>query len=120
LSFLVDTNVLSELRKAKRTNANVRVIGELRRGIANVARRDPAAATALDGWLRTVISHYADRILDVTVEVAQVCGTFNVPDPLPVVDSLLAATAHVHGLTVVTRNVVDIARTGVPVLDPFA
>jgi predicted nucleic acid-binding protein len=67
-----------------------------------------------------VISHYADRILDVTVEVAQVWGTFNVPDPLPVVDSLLAATAQVHGLTVVTRNVGDIARTGVPVLDPFA
>ena len=136
MSFLVDTNVLSELRKAERANANVRawfdgvgeddlylsvlVIGELRRRIAGVAQRDPAAATALDGWLRAVISHYAERILDVTVDVAQASGTFNVPDPLPVVDSLLAATAHVHGLTVVTRNVVDIARTGVPVLDPFA
>lgn len=67
-----------------------------------------------------VVADHGDRVLPVTPEIADVWGRFNVPDTLPVVDSLLAATAHVHGLTVVTRNVRDIARTGVPVLNPFA
>ena len=136
MSFLLDTNVVSELRKGERADANVRawfsavddsdlylsvlVVGELRRGIDNVARRDSKSAIALEAWLRSIISAYSERILDVSIEVAQVWGRFNVPDPLPVVDSLLAATAHVHGLTVVTRNSADVGRTGVPVLDPFA
>ncbi len=136
MSFLLDTNVLSELRKGERADANVRawfdavddddlylsvlVIGELRRGIDNVARRDSKSAVALDAWLRSIVGAYSERILDVSTEIAQVWGKFNVPDPLPVVDSLLAATAHVHGLTVVTRNTADVGRTGVPVLDPFA
>lgn len=135
MSFLVDTNVVSELRKGRRADANVRawfrdvdpdalflsvlVVGEIRRGIESRRRRDRAAATALDRWLASLTSSYGDRILPVTVEIAAVWGLFNASASLPVIDSLLAATAHVHGLTVVTRNTGDIARTGVPVVDPF-
>lgn len=136
MSYLVDTNVISELRKGARANENVRAwidgveeeelflsvltVGELRRGVERVRRRDRAGATSLERWIRRVVRDHEPRILPVTVEVADVWGRLNVPDPLPVIDSLLAATALVHDLTVVTRNVADIARTGVPVLDPFA
>lgn len=96
------------------------VVGELRRGVESIRRRDSAAAASLDRWLETLVAAYADRILAVTSDVAAVWGRFDVPDPLPVVDSLIAATAHVHDLVVVTRNTSDIARTGVPFIDPFA
>jgi predicted nucleic acid-binding protein len=131
---LLDTNVVSELRKGRRADKHVQawfrgvdddalflsvlVVGELRRGVENIRRRDRAAATALDRWLDTLMTAYADRILEVTTEIAAVWGRFNVPDPLPVIDSLIAAT-HVHDLTVVTRNTVDIDRTGVPTMNPF-
>ena len=134
--ILLDTNVVSELRKGDRADTNVRawlsstdsealflsvlVVGELRRGIELVRRRDSASATALDRWLTTVVRDYDDRILEVTADVAEAWAHMNVPDPLPVIDSLLAATAHVHGLTVATRNTKDIARTGVPVINPFS
>ncbi|MCR9159486.1 MAG: type II toxin-antitoxin system VapC family toxin [Nannocystaceae bacterium] len=133
--ILLDTNVLSELRKGARADSNVRswfenvpaaaihlsvlVVGEINRGIELIRRRDPTAATALDGWLATIERDHRDRILDVTLEVVETWARFNVPDPLPVIDSLLAATAHVHALTLATRNVKDIARTGVPVVNPF-
>ncbi|MGF1661558.1 MAG: type II toxin-antitoxin system VapC family toxin [Kineosporiaceae bacterium] len=135
MSFLLDTNVISELRKGTRADPGVRawfddvadddlflsvlVIGELTKGVAQVRRRDPAGANALDRWLRQVRLEYADRILPVTADVAETWGGLNVPDPLPVVDSLIAATARVHGLAVVTRNTVDLSRTGVPVVNPF-
>jgi hypothetical protein len=135
LTYLLDTNVVSELRKGQRANPTVRswfaavdasdlylsalVVGELRRGVENLRRRDPAAGTALDGWLRLLVTEYSERILDVTAEVADAWGRFNVPAVLPVIDSLIAATAHVNGLTVVTRNTADFGRTGVAVLDPF-
>ena len=134
--ILLDTNVVSELRKGDRADTNVRawlsstdsealflsvlVVGELRRGIELVRRRDSASATALDRWLTTVVRDYDDRILEVTADVAEAWAHMNLPDPLPVIDSLLAATAHVHGLTVATRNTKDIARTGVPVINPFS
>ncbi len=134
--ILLDTNVVSELRKGDRADTNVRawlsstdsdalflsvlVVGELRRGIELVRRRDSASATALDRWLTSVVRDYDDRILEVTADVAEAWAHMNVPDPLPVIDSLLAATAHVHGLTVATRNTKDIARTGVPVINPFS
>ena len=70
-------------------------------------------------WLARLERDYADRILPITAEVAEEWGRFNVPDPVPVIDGLLAATARVHGLTLVTRNVGDLARTGVPLLNPF-
>lgn len=98
---------------------SVLVIGEIRRGIESVRRRDETGANALDFWLRQVITQHEARILPITIEVAEVWGPSNVPDPLPVIDSLLAATARVHGLTLVTRNTKDLIRTGIPVLNPF-
>ena len=136
VSFLIDTNVLSELRKGERADGGVRtwfaaapdeglflsvlVVGELRKGVERIRRRDDQSAGVLDHWIRQVVTDYADRILPVTTDIAETWGRFNVPDPLPVLDSLLAATARVHGLTVATRNTADIGRTGVPVVNPFA
>lgn len=73
----------------------------------------------MERWLRRLVRAHDDRILPVDLAVAQEWGRLNVPDPLPVVDGLLAATAKVHGLTLATRNVKDIVRTGVPVVNPF-
>lgn len=136
MSYLIDTNVISELRKGARADANVRawfdgveserlyisvlVIGEIHRGIESIRRRDRASAVALDKWLARLIGEHVDRILDVTLEVVAAWARLDVPDPLPTVDGLLAATAQVHALTLVTRNVRDVERTGVPVVDPFA
>jgi predicted nucleic acid-binding protein len=135
VKFLVDTNIIAELRKGARTNARVRAwfaeldsdaivlsvltIGEIRRGIDNVRRRDAPAARALERWLQRLIADYQDRILPVDVAVAEEWGRLNVPDPIPVIDGLLAATARIHGLTLATRNTKDAARTGVQVVNPF-
>jgi hypothetical protein len=135
VSFLVDTNVLSELRKGRRANRGVRawfaavddgdlftsvlVIGEIRRGIASIRRRDREGAAALEQWLSRLTELFSDRILPIDVAVADRWGALNVPDPLPTVDGLLAATALMHGLTLVTRNTRDVARTGVTLIDPF-
>lgn len=83
-------------------------------------RRDRRAARALERWLRRLMVEHGDRILPIDLAVAEEWGRLNVPDPLPVIDGLLAATARVHGLTLATRNVKDVARTGAPLLDPFA
>lgn len=135
MKFLLDTNVIAELRKGARANVHVRswfetldpdaivlsvlTIGEIRRGIENVRRRDSATAKALERWLRRLIAEHRDRILPVDLAVTEEWGRLNVPDPLPVVDALLSATAKVHGLTLVTRNVKDVARTGVEFVNPF-
>lgn len=136
MSYLLDTNVISELRKGERADANVRAwfteladeeiylsvltIGEIRRGIENVRRRDPDSATALDSWLARLSEAHRDRILPLEWAVAEEWGRMNVPDPLPVVDSLLAATAKVAGLTFATRNIVDVECSGVDLVDPFS
>ena len=135
MSYLIDTNVLSELRKGARADAGVRdwfadaddadlftsvlVLGELRRGLESIRRRDAPAALALEQWLLRLAETFGDRVLPVTAPVADVWGRLNVPDPLPGVDGLLAATALVHDLTLVTRNLRDVERTGVRCLDPF-
>lgn len=135
MAFLLDTNVLSELRKGERANAGVQawfadtddtslftsvlVLGEVRRGVERIARRDPATATVLDAWLLRLHRSFSRRILPVDADVADLWGRLNVPDPLPAVDGLLAATALVHGMVLVTRNTRDVAPTGVVVLDPF-
>jgi predicted nucleic acid-binding protein len=85
-----------------------------------VRRRDPAQAAVFEAWLATLRQHYADRLLPVTAQIAEEWGRLNVPDPIPTVDGLLAATARVGGLVLVTRNTADLARTGVQLLDPFA
>lgn len=136
MSWLVDTNVLSELRKGDRADAGVRswfeaarpeelytsvlVLGEVRRGIESIRRRDAASARALEHWLARLTGGFADRILPVDARVADRWGMLNVPDPVPTVDGLLAATALVHDLVLVTRNVRDVASTGARVLDPTA
>ena len=134
MSFLLDTNVASEIRK-KQPHPRVRswfasvptselflsvlVIGEIRQGVERLARRDPAQAEVFARWLKQLVTVYEDRIVPVTTEVAETWGRLNVPDPLPVVDGLLAATALVRGWTLVTRNTADVATTGVHLLDPF-
>jgi predicted nucleic acid-binding protein len=133
--LLLDTNVVSELRKGARANANVRawfsgvddaalflsvlVIGEIRRGVETVRKRDPAAARALDRWLARVEREYASRLLAVDRDVASEWGRLDAAFGLPAVDGLLVATARVHELALVTRNTKDVLRTGVALIDPF-
>jgi predicted nucleic acid-binding protein len=92
--------------------------GEIRRGVENLRRKDPVQAQVLDAWLGHVVSFHG-RILPVTQEIAETWGRLSVPDRLPVADGLLAATAIVHNLILVTRNTRDVARTGVTLLNPF-
>lgn len=134
MAYLLDTNVVSELRKprphpavaawhARHTGAEAYisslVVGEIRQGIERIRPRDPQRAEALERWLTGLLSAYRSRILPVTVEIAQEWGRMNAAVRPPVVDGLMAATAKVHRLTLVTRNVADVARTGVPVVNPF-
>jgi len=134
VSFLLDTNIVSEARKpagdphvkawiASVNSADlylsVLVLGEIRQGVERLRRRDTAQAGVFERWLAALRRDYADRVLPVTAEIAEEWGRLNVPDPLPAVDGLLAATAKVVGLTLVTRNTGGIARTGVAVLNPF-
>lgn len=135
MSYLLDTNVISELRKGDRADPNVTAwfadvadeeiylsvltLGEIRRGIESVRRRDPDSATSLDSWLSRLSEAHRDRILPVDRAIGEEWGRMSVPDPLPVVDGLLAATAKVLGLTLVTRNVADVEGTGAELLDPF-
>jgi predicted nucleic acid-binding protein len=135
MGFLIDTNVLSELRKKERANPGVQhwfagvageslylsvlVVGEVRNGIERLRRRDPAAADNLERWLTKVQTDMAGKILPVTTNIADRWGRLNAPDPLPVIDSLLAATALEHDLILVTRNVDDVKRTDVKLLNPF-
>lgn len=133
--FLLDTNIVSELRKGSRANRqvgswfaeiddselflSVLVIGELRQGVERARQRDAARAEHIDRWLQKLVDDYASRLLPVDARVAELWGRLNVPDPISTVDGLLAATAIVHDLTLVTRNVKDVARTGARLLNPF-
>ena len=134
MSYLLDTNIVSEARRPKgsaRVRAwlasvpsdalyvSVLVIGEIRRGIERLRRRDPQQAALIEAWLQTLQREYADRIVPITAEIAEEWGRLNVPNPVPVVDGLMAATARVRGMTLVTRNTADLAQTGVRLLNPF-
>lgn len=136
MTFLLDTNVLSEVRKRDRADLGVQhwfqataedalflsvlVLGEIRQGIEQKRRRDPQAAHHLEVWLEGLETTFGDRLLSVDAAVADAWGRLNALRPLPVADGLLAATALVHGLTLVTRNTNDFARTSVSLLNPFA
>jgi toxin FitB len=134
MSFLLDTNVVSELRRrtpspnvlqwfetvaAHEIHISVLTIGEIRQGIELLRRKDPIAAASIEGWLLGLVTTYRDRIVDVDASIAETWGRLNVPDPVPTIDGLLAATALVNGWTLVTRNVGDVERTGVRILNPF-
>jgi|SRR5436190_7830253 len=136
--YLLDTNVISELRKAKSGKANKNVIAwakdispsslfvsvisilELETGILLVERRDPTQGAVLRSWLNAhVLPVFSERILYLDVAVAQRCARLHVPDPRSDRDAIIAATALVHGMTVVTRNVTDFNQTGVEILNPW-
>ena len=135
MGFLIDTNVLSELRKGSKMDKNVRewfdtipsddiylstlVVGEIRHGIELLRRRDPKAAARLETWLVEVQRDSGNRILPITNEVSEQWGCFGVPDPVSVIDGLMAATAMIHGHILVTRNVRDVEPTGVNFINPF-
>jgi predicted nucleic acid-binding protein len=135
LSFLIDTNVISELRKGARCDRHVAawyasvdpgglylsvlVTGEIRRGIERAQRRDPVRAAAFERWLADLGAAFADRILPIDRAVADEWGRLSAVRTVPPVEGMLAATAKVHSLTVVTRNIADIAGLGATVLNPF-
>lgn len=136
--YVLDTNVVSELRKAKAGKADKNVtawaaavppsrlflsaitILELETGARLVERRDPAQGAILRAWLNAhVLPAFAGRLLAVDTAVAQRCARLHVPDRRAERDALIAATALVHGMTVVTRNAADFEGTGVAILDPW-
>ena len=135
MTYLLDTNVLSETRKRlpgagvadwiaatppDRLHVSVLTLGEIEQGIARVrGRGDRHQAAALERWLRDVQAGFEDRVLPVILPVAAAWGQQQYAQPLPVIDALIAATARVHGLTLVTRNVKDFELAGVQVLNPF-
>ena len=136
--FLLDTNVVSELRKIRLGKANRHVakwadsvdaadlflsaitIQELEMGVLLAERRDPSQGAIFRAWLNGhVLPAFNGRVLPVDIAVAQRSARLHVPDPRPVRDALIAATALVHGMTVVTRNVADFEPTGVVILNPW-
>jgi predicted nucleic acid-binding protein len=136
--YLVDTNVVSEVRKKERANKGVRAffrraakedidlylsvvtVGELRRGVEIVRHRgDTAQTAALEAWLTAMLNEFAQNILPVDEDIGQLWGRLRVPHPEHALDKLIAATGLIHELIVVTRNVDDFSPTGVRVLNPF-
>lgn len=137
--YLIDTNVISEARKQSRADPGVTaffqrvakdhcpvylsvvIVGELRRGVDLIRHRgDLPQARLLEDWLADVLAHYAHQILPFDVDAAQIWGRLRVPHPAHELDKQIAATALLHDLTVVTRNVADFDGTGVKLLNPFA
>jgi hypothetical protein len=136
--FLLDTNVVSELRKIRLGKADARVahwadsvdatdlylsvitIQELEIGVLLAERRDPSQGAVFRAWMNAhVLPAFSGRILVVDTAVAQRSARLHVPDPRSVRDALIAATALVHGMTVVTRNLADFEPTGVSILNPW-
>jgi toxin FitB len=135
VNYLIDTNIISEVRKGERCDGHVAawfasiddediflsvlVVGEIRKGIERARRTDPAQARGLEKWLSTLKQSYGERILPIDQMVADEWGSMSAIRPLPTVDALLAATAKIHRMTLATRNVADVAGLGVDVLNPF-
>ena len=135
MNYLIDTNIISEVRKGERCDGHVAawfasiddediylsvlVAGEIRKGIERVRRTDPAQARALEKWLSTLMQSYGERILPIDQMVADEWGSMSAIRPVPTVDTLLAATAKIHRMTLTARNVADVAGLGADVLNPF-
>ena len=135
MTYLLDTNVISELVKPRRAASvldwleahrtaelwiSIITVGELRRGVAKLRHRnDHVQAEVLEGHITELEARFADYALPVTIEVARVWATLGLTQPISPADGLIAATAIVHGLTLITRNVRDFASTPVVVADPF-
>jgi predicted nucleic acid-binding protein len=135
MSYLIDTNIISELRKGDRCDPRVAawyasiaddelflsafVLGEIRKGIELARARDEGRAAALEAWLRQVETAFGDRVLGIDGAVAERWGRMSAVRPVPVVDGLLAATALTNDLTLVTRNDRDVAGLGAKILNPF-
>lgn len=135
MSFLIDTNIISEVRKGARCDAKVAawyasindvdlylsvlVLGEIRKGIELARPRDPAKADALEAWLIAVQAAFGERILPIDRAVSDQWGRMSALRPLSTVDGLLAATAKVHRMVLVTRNEADVVGLGAEVLNPF-
>jgi hypothetical protein len=136
--YLVDTNVVSEIRKKGRANKGVRAffqraaqedidlylsvitVGELRRGIEIVRHRgDTAQKAALEAWLTAVLDEFAQNILPIDKNIGQLWGRWRVPHPEHALDKLIAATGLIHDLIIVTRNADNFSSAGVRVLNPF-
>ena len=136
MNFLIDTNVISEIQKGSKADSGVNkwfseissdqiflsvlVLGEIKQGVERLRRRDPSQAAILENRINSIIKSMGGRILPVTINIALRWAANNVPDRLPVIDGLLAATALEHDLVFVTRNTRDVERTGVRVLNPFS
>ncbi len=135
MTFLIDTNIISEVRKGDDGDPGVStwwnsvseddlwlsalVLGEIRKGVELVRDRDEFKAEALEKWLAEVISSFHDRVLPIDTAIAEEWGRMSAIRSVSVIDTLLAATAKVHGLTFVTRNVAYVAELNVDVLNPF-
>jgi predicted nucleic acid-binding protein len=134
--YLLDTNIVSELRKGIKADRNVIswagavstsslflsviTILEIEAGVLQKERKDPSQGAILRSWLNAhVLPSFPDRILNIDVAVAQRCAKLHIPDPRSERDALIAATALVHGLIVVTRNIKDFNETGVELLNPW-
>lgn len=132
--FLLDTNVLSELRKGSRCNIGVRqwfdqasdlfvsvlVLGEIRQGIERIRLRDQGQARVIEKWLQLIFSEFADCILPVDEKVTDEWGRLGLRQPIPVIDGLLAATARIHDLAVVTRDERSFRTAGALFVNPFS
>jgi predicted nucleic acid-binding protein len=133
--YLIDTNIISEVRKGRLCDPQVAewyrqvrdeelflsvlVIGEIRQGIERLKPRNARRARTLEQWLEELLQSFGERVLPVDERVAQNWGRLNALDTFPVIDSLLAATAEAHGLILMTRNLKDIERSGVRCMNPF-
>jgi len=135
VNYLIDTNIISEVRKGARCDGNVAVwyesvdesavylsvlvLGELRKGVERARPNDPVRAHALEQWLTSVALSFAERILPIDRAIADEWGRMGAKRPVSTVDALLAATAKVYGMTLVTRNVSDVSGLGAQVINPF-
>ena len=135
MNYLVDTNIISEVRKGAKCDANVAawydsiddadiylsvlVLGEIRKGVERARPSDPAQARALEKWLTAVAESFAERILPIDQTVADEWGRMAAKRPVSTVDALLAATAKVHRMTLATRNVSYVADLGADLVNPF-